>query len=126
MTGLAVRLDTREGARERAASEFLRAHAAFEQAMRDGLHRDPVLYYRLRDVALASVDLAQFLLDDGGRMPAAIALPLQELRGLTTAHVLGFMSAPPERVLHSGRAAATLIAAVLDSVLGDSYAPRGR
>lgn len=125
MTELAQARDGRDdGRRMRAAEEFLRAHAAFEHAMQSGLHDDPVTYYRLRDVALASVDLAVHLLDGAGRPPASVAQPLAELRGLTTAHVLGFMRGRPERVLHAGRAAAALIAALLDSVLGDHYSPR--
>ncbi len=123
-----------------AASEFMRAREQLLAASDDPCD---LPLYRLRDVALATMDLARELLvaagvdvaGDTSSIKAAmielagndgeVVMALDTLSGLTNAHLFHFLSSPPEQVLETGRSASIVIAGFLDALLGDLYSPKG-
>lgn len=120
-----------------AAAELIRARAAL-----DAEPEGELTYYRLRDLALASVDLTREMLRAAGVTVGEdmrsvvdgmstlvgddreVIDAMQTLVGLTNAHVLAFMPRPPTRPLVAGRAAGVVVAAFVDAILGDDYRPR--
>jgi len=144
VTHAAARIGEQEPASRLAAAaeEFMRAREAFEADGADAPVTH-ITYYRLRDLALSTVDLCRELLrlhgadvDDHAAsvlegMRAIVGQDrqvldaLETLAGLRNAHVFAFMSAPPESVIAAGRAASLAVGAFLDGFLGDTYAVRG-
>ncbi len=125
----AARVLAREGdAFAAAASEFARAQAALAAAIDGAGETDPLTYYRLRDLAIAAVGLADLI---GARLEVdlragedELARAIAMLDGLKSAHVFAFMGSRPVRVVAAGRAAGVVVGALLDAAVGDGYVPR--
>lgn len=111
------------------AEDFVRAQLAFEQVLATSDLRDPLVFYRLRDVALAAQAFAEQVLATSGVVidpSSELHVAISELSRLANIHVLAFMQVPPTRVVHSGRAAAAVVSALLDAVVGDGFSPQGK
>jgi hypothetical protein len=108
--------------------DFARAQAALEAELVAGDAQRAIVFYRLRDVALAAQSFAAHVLDRSGVSIAPqseLDAALAELTPLVNSHVLAFLHAPPTRVIARGRAAAALVSALLDAMVGDGFAARG-
>lgn len=110
------------------AEDFVRAQLAFEEALATSDLGAPLVFYRLRDVALAAQAFVEAVLGPSGIVlepNGELQSALSELSRLANIHVLAFMQVPPTRVVHSGRAAAAVVSALLDAVVGDGFSPQG-
>ncbi len=110
------------------AADFARAHAALEAEIARAEPHDPLVFYRLRDVALAARAFAELLFEGAGVRIAPhgeLATALAALAPLANSHVLAFLHAPPTRVVEQGRAAAALVSSLLDAIVGDGFVARG-
>ena len=136
---LPSKADTLPERLDEAATEFARARLAFAE-VRQEPKATAMHFYRLRDLALAALDLCRCLASEAGMPSPLQTAPLDHamasllgdnrelqqavdtLSGLANAHVFAFMADPPEAVLQVGHAASTVVGEFLDLALGDTYA----